>query len=97
MVRSDHDERIVRISLPLKPIIGIQLERFSNFPYSLVAERRRKTRERRSFSTLLVRMLAVVCSSFVGHLLSDFLLSVCMCGYLYEPLRFRAIQNLGKI
>jgi uncharacterized membrane protein (DUF485 family) len=86
----------MRINLPLKPITIVELGRFS-FSYFSVAEgRRRRTQERRSFSTPLTGTLVVV---YWASVLRSFY-RVFTCAVIHTNrytslgLRFGAIQNV---
>jgi hypothetical protein len=57
VVRSNYDEGIVRISLLLKPINGIELRRFRLV--FLILRGRRKTQERRNLCSILQTLAAV--------------------------------------
>ncbi|RCV45773.1 hypothetical protein SETIT_9G480000v2 [Setaria italica] len=71
VVRSNHDERLVRIILPIELML-ISLEE---------EERRKKEEEDFARSSL-----QGCWSSLFGCLFSACLLSVCLCGLLYESL-----------
>ncbi|RCV12314.1 hypothetical protein SETIT_2G259200v2 [Setaria italica] len=75
MVRSNHDERLVRIILPLElMLISLGLGKFGS-------EEERCRKEEEDFAQ---SRLQGCWSSFIGRLFTACLLSVYLCGLLYE-------------
>nr|TKV97272.1 hypothetical protein SEVIR_9G483500v2 [Setaria viridis] len=74
VVRSNHDERLVRIILPIELML---------ISLGLKEEEERRKKEEEDFAR---SSLQGCWSSLFGCLFSACLLSVCLCGLLYESL-----------
>ena len=93
MVRSNHGERLVRISLsPEMMSISLGLDRLGSVSilhrWQKEEEERRKKEEEDYVRSSLQRCW----SPFLGRLFSTYLLSVCLCGLLFDFLRKFGIE-----
>ncbi|RCV43340.1 hypothetical protein SETIT_9G286400v2 [Setaria italica] len=92
VVRSHHDERLVRIILPLElMLISLGLGRLGSV--SLLYQWQKEEEETRKKEEDFARSSLQGCwSSFFERLFSTYLLSVCLCGLLHESLYMFEIE-----
>lgn len=87
VVRSDHNERLVRINLPLNPInFGLEVGRFGSISLILRWQKKEEGRHKKEEENYAQFRLYECWPSFLGHIFSACLLTVCLCGHSYEYL-----------
>ncbi|KAG2562479.1 hypothetical protein PVAP13_8KG234700 [Panicum virgatum] len=93
MVRSNHGERFVRISLSLELMsISLGLDRLGSISLLHRWQKEQEERRKKEEEDCTRSSLQGCWSPFFGHLFSACLLSVCLCGLLFNFLHRFGIE-----